>query len=95
MAVVNSVKGETLQSKFDSRVSEVTGFNLTAKTVDTSAVDTFVASKVETDYTNVSTALVSTVFAVKLNPVTSLTLLSNLLCNVSAFTEFTTSINTK
>ncbi|MCI8470289.1 MAG: DUF5011 domain-containing protein, partial [Clostridia bacterium] len=52
MEVVNSVKAETLQSKFDSRVSEVTGFNLTAKTVDTSVVDTFVSSKVETDYTN-------------------------------------------
>ncbi|MCI8470777.1 MAG: hypothetical protein HFJ35_04775, partial [Clostridia bacterium] len=52
MEVVNSVKGETLQSKFDSRVSEVTGFDLTAKTVNTSAVDNYVATLISTDYTN-------------------------------------------
>ncbi|MCI8470290.1 MAG: hypothetical protein HFJ35_02165 [Clostridia bacterium] len=83
MAVVNSVKGETLQSKFDSRVSEVTEFNLTAKTVDTSVVDTFVASKVETDYTN------WTEFMEVVNSVKAETLQSKFDSRITEVTDFT------
>ena len=82
MEVVNSVKEETLQSKFDARVEEVTKFVLTKAVVDTSAVDNYVETLVETDYTNWSD------FMAKVNDVKSEELQSVFNDRVSEVTGF-------
>ena len=83
MAVVSSVKAETLQSKFDERVTEVTEFELITKPVDTSVVDDYVASKESTDYSN------WTEFMAVVSSVKAETLQSKFDARVSEVTGFT------